>query len=110
VSYDFGNTAETYSWEFSGTESDFIYGELVYNYLGQFPIGTVPLGTSGETILDNKRKFYVIFNVPETPHHWFQLGWGTNGLGQDWEIVDVWIEAEEIPDVDFSKVRDTESA
>jgi len=110
LTYDFGNSADVTSWEFSGVESDYIFGEPVYNVLGQFPLGVVPLGMIGEEILDNKRKFLVIFNVPAKQHHWFQFGFGSNGLGQDWEITDVFFEVEPTPDVNHNLIKDTESS
>jgi len=110
LSFDFGSTAETYSWDFSGVESNYIFGEPVYNVLGQFPIGIVPLGMIGEEILDNKRKFLVVFNVPVKQHHWFQLGFGSNGVGQDWEITDVFFDIEVTPDINQALTKDTESS
>lgn len=110
LAYDFGSSAETFSWEFAGTESSYIFGEPVYNVLGTFPLGVTPLGMIGEEILDNKRKFLVYFNVPDKQHNWFQLGFGSNGIGQDWEIIDVAVDVEETSEINTNLVRNTESS
>lgn len=108
LAYDFGSSAETYSWEFSGVDSDYIFGDPVYNVLGTYPLGVVPLGMIGEEILDNKRKFLVYFNVPEKQHNWFQLGFGSNGVGQDWEIIDIAVDVTETEDINTNLVKNTE--
>lgn len=109
LAYDFGSSAETYSWEFSGVETQYIFGEPVYNVLGTFPLGVVPLGMVGEEITDNKRKFLVYFKVPRKPHHWFQLGFGSDGIGQDWEIIDISVNVEVVSDTDMTLSKNTES-
>lgn len=108
LAYDYGTSADTYSWTFSGVETQYIFGEPVYNVLGTFPIGVVPLGMIGEEILDNKRKFMVIFNVPVKQHQWFQLGFGSNDTGQEWEITDIYVDVTETPDINHTLTKDTE--
>lgn len=109
LTYDFGSSGETYSWEFSGVETQYIFGEPIYNVLGTFPLGVVPLGATLTEITDNKRKFLVYFRVPRKPCHWFQLGFGSNGIGQEWEVIDISVNVEAIPDTDMNLSKNTET-
>lgn len=109
LAYDFGTSAETYSWTFEGTETDYVFGEPVYNVLGTSPLGVEPIGSISADVSENKRKFLVYFNVPAKQHNWFQLGFGSNGTGQDWEIIDIAVDVEESSEINTNLVKDTES-
>lgn len=108
IAYDFGSSAETFSWDFEGIEEDYTFGEPVYNVLGTFPLGVMSIGSSVESIDEEKVRFIVYFNVPRRQHMYLQVGFGSNDTQQDWEITALAVRAEAVESINTSLVKDTE--
>lgn len=83
---DWSDTA-IISFDFTGTETDFITSANFSNALGLTPLGTAPLGTIGDPDPSGKRHFQFIVYFPFQYGNFFSFGFNISGKNESPEII-----------------------
>jgi hypothetical protein len=101
---DWTDTASI-SFDFTGTETDFITQANFSNALGLTPLGTAPLGTFGDPDPSGKRHFFFIVYFPFVYGNYFSLGIKNSGKNQDFEIIRIGLGIEDDPIINTKYVK-----
>lgn len=83
---DFSNESAL-SFDFGGTEDDFLMGDDLASFLGANPLGLQPIGTVDAPGSDGRRRFSFIVYFPYIYGQYFSTGVQSNGTDQDWEMI-----------------------
>lgn len=82
-------TGKSLTFDFSGTEKDFIQGSTgIARFFGSHPFGTTPIsGTISEPDEDGRRRFSFIVYFPFIYGQYISSEITSSGKNQDWEII-----------------------
>lgn len=83
--FDENGDTQTYTTEFSGTETDYIFDAPEFNLFGFHPFGFERFGSS-DTPDVNKFRIYLNKNLRRVPFYNLQLEVASDGVAQSWEI------------------------
>lgn len=81
--------ASSLSFNFSGTETDFLAGNITGGFLGGEPIALQPLGSVEAPDNEGRSRFSFIVYFPYIHGQYFSTAFSSNGIDQDWEIIRV---------------------
>lgn len=84
-------TNSTLSFDFSGTETDFLQGSTgMAKFFGSHPFGSSSIsGSMGDIEPDGRRRFSFLVYFPYIYGQYFSNGFISSGKNQDWEIIRV---------------------
>lgn len=83
--FDENGDTQTYTTEFAGTESAFIFDAPEFNLFGFHPFGFERFGSS-DTADTNKFRIYLNKNLRRVPFYNIQVEFASDGESQAWEI------------------------
>lgn len=82
---DFSDTP-VLTFDFGGTEEDFLMGDSPADFLGANPLGLSPLGTVSSVDESGRRRFQMVVYFPYIYGQTFSTGLSSSGTAQDWEV------------------------
>jgi len=68
-------------------DEDFLLGSNLASFLGANPLGLEPIGTIDTPGADGRRRFSFMVYFPYVYGQYFSVGFESNGIDQDWEII-----------------------
>lgn len=77
---------QTYTTEFSGTETNYLFDAQQFNLFGFHPFGFERFGSSKETGFE-KFRIYLSGKMRRVPFYTAQIEFASDGIGQNWEII-----------------------
>lgn len=86
LKYDFGGYSGTVTKDIKGTDSGLVFQTTTDNSLGKQPIGSQPLGSVTDSLLDIP-KFRVWHELQKNDWYEYQVVYGTNQVDAQWELL-----------------------
>jgi hypothetical protein len=84
---DFADVASI-QFDFGGMDDEtFLMGSNLATFLGSNPLGLTPIGVLDQADADGRRRFSFLVYFPYQHGQYFSLGFRSDGIDQDWEII-----------------------
>lgn len=82
------STESSLEFTFGGlSDEEFLLGTDLASFLGANPLGLQPVGVLDQPEADGRRRFQFTVYFPYIYGQYFSIGFDSNGVNQDWEIV-----------------------
>lgn len=98
-------TSPFVQFDFSGTESGLVDGSIQGSFLGQNPIGLMPIGTFSNPDSDGRLHFQFRVYFPFQYGNYFAIGWESSGTDLNYEIIRYGMGIKEDVSVNTNKIK-----